>query len=205
MLRGVKAEGSKDGIANYSEAIGYVQRINVAALQSLADKMDAQVEVASLPGTFAAPDKPLAYVRINETQDVEGFNPNAFAKAFIIGKNRTFDDDPRFGLIVLSEIASRALSPAVNDPGTAIGIIGVFVRLFAACAQTKQASDDPRVDFDRVAIPEIYLGDIFDDAFNPIARDSAGVVEVVIRLQKGLRTLASLGDKKMNAAAIAQE
>lgn len=52
------------------------------------------------------------------------------ARAFLIGDERTFDDDPRFGLVVLSEIASRALSPAVNDPGTAIDIIGTFVRLF---------------------------------------------------------------------------
>lgn len=37
----------------------------------------------------------------------------------------------RFGLIALSEIACRALSPAVNDPGTAIAIIGRFVRLWA--------------------------------------------------------------------------
>ncbi len=44
--------------------------------------------------------------------------------------NRTFEDDPRFGLIVLSEIADKALSPGVNDPGTAIDVIGTLVRLF---------------------------------------------------------------------------
>ncbi len=32
---------------------------------------------------------------------------------------RQFDEDPRFGLIVLSEIASRGLLSAVNNPGTA--------------------------------------------------------------------------------------
>jgi uncharacterized membrane protein len=43
---------------------------------------------------------------------------------------RYFHEDPRFGLITLSEIASRALSPAVND-GTAIQIISSHVRLFS--------------------------------------------------------------------------
>ena len=41
----------------------------------------------------------------------------AIAATFVIGGSRVFDQDPRFGLLVLSEIASRALSPAVNDPG----------------------------------------------------------------------------------------
>jgi uncharacterized membrane protein len=49
---------------------------------------------------------------------------------------RYFDEDPRFGLITLSEIASRALSPAVNDPGTAIQIISSYVRLFSLWAGT---------------------------------------------------------------------
>jgi uncharacterized membrane protein len=44
---------------------------------------------------------------------------------------RYFEEDPRFGLITLSEIASRALSPAVNDPGTAIQIISSHIRLFS--------------------------------------------------------------------------
>ena len=60
-----------------------------------------------------------------EDEDVH----KAVAEAFTIGAERTFDQDPRFGLCVLAEIASRALSPAVNDPGTAIDVIGRAVRL----------------------------------------------------------------------------
>ena len=46
---------------------------------------------------------------------------------------------PVFGLCVLAENASRALSPAVNDPGTAIDVIGRGVRLLA-----QRARFDPR-------------------------------------------------------------
>ncbi len=52
-------------------------------------------------------------------------------RAFSIGTIRTFDQDPRFGLCVLTEIAERALSPAVNDPGTAIDILGRAVRVLS--------------------------------------------------------------------------
>jgi hypothetical protein len=48
-----------------------------------------------------------------ETQDPDDFAE--LVRAFHIGGDRVFDDDPRFGLVVLSQIAGRALSPAVND------------------------------------------------------------------------------------------
>ena len=54
---------------------------------------------------------------------------DAFCSAFAIGDSRSYDQDPRFGLIVLGEIAAKALSPGVNDPGTAIQVIGAGVRL----------------------------------------------------------------------------
>jgi uncharacterized membrane protein len=57
-------------------------------------------------------------------------------EAFVIGNMRYFHEDPRFGLITLSEIASRAYIPAVNDPGTAIQIISSHVRLFSLWAET---------------------------------------------------------------------
>ena len=56
-------------------------------------------------------------------------------RAFIVGDDRTFREDPRFGLVTLAEIAARALSPAVNDVGTAIDIVGTFVRLLARWAE----------------------------------------------------------------------
>lgn len=209
LLRAVKAEGSSDGLPVYSEKVGYIQRINIAALQSLAEQQNIHVEVASLPGKFATPDVPLMYVRFASSATKAAIEQGdviyeKLINAFVIGKNRTFDDDPRFGLIVLSEIASRALSPAVNDPGTAIGIIGSLVRLLTPCANKQpEENEAPDVECDRVAVPAVCLEDMFDDAFNPIARDGAAMIEVVIRLQKALSTLASLGDEKMKKTAIA--
>lgn len=36
--------------------------------------------------------------------------------AFSVAHDRTLDHGPRFGLVVLSEVASRALSPALSFP-----------------------------------------------------------------------------------------
>jgi uncharacterized membrane protein len=54
-----------------------------------------------------------------------------------LSRMRSFAQDPRFCLSVMAEIACRALSPAVNDPGTAIDVIGRGVRILSAYAQNK--------------------------------------------------------------------
>jgi uncharacterized membrane protein len=180
-----------------------VQRVDVAELQARAEEMELRIQVAALPGTLTTPDRPLAYV----DTEVDESGREEIADAFAIGDDRTFDEDPRFGLIVLAEIASRALSPAVNDPGTAIDIINTLVRLFSIWANRETdceedgPEDGPGVEFDRVEIPELSVSDMFDDAFNAIARDGASMFEVQVRLQKGFRALASLGNDEMKEAA----
>ncbi len=201
-LLGVPARRHQnEGQAIYGGTIGYVQRVEVTALQTFAEKSRVRITVAALPGTFSAPGRTLAYVTA-DSGDLSDLDTNQITKAFLIGGNRTFDEDPRFGLIVLSEIASRALSPAVNDPGTAISIIGTFVRLFALLSEPLEEGDRLSCKFDRVAVPEISLRDMFDDAFTAIARDGAGAIEVAGRLQKAFHSLASTGDAAMREVAM---
>ena len=156
--------------------------------------------MAALPGTFSAPGRALAYVAA-DSGDLSDIDTSQIGKAFLIGGDRQFDEDPRFGLVVLSEFASRALSPAVNDPGTAIHIIGTFVRLFALWSEPIEEGDTRTSECDRVEVPKISLWDMFDDAFTAIARDGAGAIEVAGRLQKAFESLASIGDGAMRDAA----
>lgn len=183
-----------------ADAVGYVQRIDLEGLQRLAEQARVRITVRAVPGAFTAPDTILAHVI--QDPGAEAVDPRRIARAFRIGDARTFDDDPRFGLIVLSEIAGRALSPAVNDPGTAIDITGTLVRLFTGWAAPVDPNQmRPRV-FDRVELPELSVEDLFDDAFTAIARDGAGTAEVAIRLQKALRSISTLPDPRVRTAAV---
>jgi len=179
--------------------IGYLQRIDVATVHATVGS-GVTVRVAALPGTFITPDRPLAYV-IGDDARLAEIDRDELLKAFVIGDDRTFEEDPRFGLVVLSEIASRALSPAVNDSGTAIDVIGTFVRLFGLWCQPEQDDEAAPPEFDRVLMPTVSTDDMFDDAFTAIGRDGAGAIEVAARLQKALKTLASIGDAAMQRAA----
>lgn len=200
-LGGVPARPRPDGsVAIYGDVVGYVQRVDVAKLQKFAEEAGIRLGIAALPGTFSAPGQPLAYI-IGEARDEAGVDTARVVAAFKIGDDRTFDEDPRFGLVALSEIASRALSPAVNDPGTAIDIIGTFVRLFVLW--DKPVDDDRKVpcNYDRVEIPGLDIHDMFGDAFMAIARDGAGSVEVGVRLQKAFRALTLAAHPEMRDAA----
>ncbi|MEZ4599881.1 MAG: DUF2254 domain-containing protein [Syntrophotaleaceae bacterium] len=191
--------GEISGLPVYSEKIGYVQRVDVSELQSVAKKQEVRIAVASLPGTFCVPGKPLVWVR-TETGESPDIDTRAIAKAFRVGKDRTFDEDPRFGFIVLAEIADRALSPAVNDPGTAIDVINVSVRLFALWTGPVEARD--KIEHDRVEVPGLSTWDMLDDIYTPIADSGADSIEVVIRLLKAFHALASMGDLTLRDAAL---
>lgn len=198
-LHGVLTQSSTPaGRAVFALTVGYVQHVDVAALQTWAVARKGRITVAALPGTFAMPGRPLAFVETGAEENPEG--DERLRQAFQIGGDRRYDDDPRFGLVVLSEIAGRALSPAVNDPGTAIDIIGTLVRLFVLWSNPP--NEDPQTEHDRVEVPSISIDDMFDDAFTAIGRDGAGVVEVIVRLMKALEALASVGSPAMRDASI---
>lgn len=180
--------------------VGYVQRIDLGMLQTHAEEAGLTIYIDALPGAFVGPDRMIAHVSADQDA-ADSIDTECIRRAFRIGDTRTFDDDPRFGLIVLSEIAGKALSPAVNDPGTAIDVIGTFVRLFTNWAQPLDDDDRKPGTLTRLYIRPLSAHDMFDDAFTSIARDGAGSVEVMSRLQKALRSLATLDDPAIKKAA----
>lgn len=200
-MGGVEVTERPDNAENVSGSeIGFIQRVDVSVLQEVAEDASARIEVAALPGSFVFPGRDLAIVK-PDSEDYGGVDPDKVRGAFVIGDQRTFDEDPRFGLIALSEIASRALSPGVNDPGTAIEVIASLVRLFSAWSEKPdEEENDDRPTADRVEVPELSLENMFEDAFGAVARDGAGLIEVVIKIQKALGSLASRGDEMREVA-----
>lgn len=197
----LRESNEPEGQPVFSKSTGYLQYIDVAGLQAWAENANMRVTVESQPGTFVAPDCPLAYIHPPPAADAETDAEEVINK-FTIGRQRVFEEDPRFGLIVLSQIATRSLSPGINDPGTAIDIIGALVRLLVLWGEGSTSEDTGEEKYDRVMVPRIEARDLFDDAFSAIARDGAGLVEVSLRLQKALNSLATVGDDAMREAAV---
>jgi uncharacterized membrane protein len=56
----------------------------------------------------------------------------AVLAGLVTGRERTFDQDPLFAFRLLADIAMRALSPAVNDPATAVQVLDTIESLLQA-------------------------------------------------------------------------
>lgn len=185
-----------EGVQVSPARIGYLQMIDVAALDALAARSGRSFAVLVLPGAFVHPAEPL--VQVIGTEPVSDDLVTAIRALFVIDDSRTFAQDPRFGVLVLAEVASRALSPAVNDPGTAIDILGRLTRVLSLW----QDRSEPDLRFAHLQVPGIKLGDLMTDAFAAIARDGAGIIEVQIRIQKTLAALAGLNPAVYGAEAL---
>lgn len=198
-LGGVPAERLEKGIpanatAIRSRQIGYVQHVDVEALDEYARGAGGRVHVAALAGSFVGTSRPLAWCwGMQETPDLD-----KIAAAFTVGDERSFDQDPRFGLCVLGEIGLRALSPGVNDPGTAIDVIGRAVRVLAIWTEEDEGAD---IVYENVYVPSIAIEDLMEDVLTPLSRAAGGSVDVHIRLQKAFAVLAATGDARYHDVA----
>ncbi len=177
---------------------GYVAEIGLGTLERVAAERRGQIRLEILPGKLVGPHSPVAHASFAPTAEEEA----ELATAFFISSERSIDQDPRYGMIILAEVASRALSPGMNDPGTAIGVISRIERLLAAWAEPLDGA--PEVDFPHVVAPPLTADEMCQDAFGPLARDGAPIFEVGVRLQKSLAVLAGLGGADLARAAARQ-
>jgi uncharacterized membrane protein len=99
---------------------GYVQFIKHQNLVRLATRADAVINVDHRPGHFIVRGHRFATVWPPEAAPLVR---KELGRAHIIGPHRTLTQDVSFGIDQLVEIAVRALSPAVNDPFTAMTCI----------------------------------------------------------------------------------
>lgn len=159
---------------------GYVAHADRRGLSQYAGEEGIQLTLSAPAGHFVAKGDPLAWTASGaiDEERVRG--------QFFVRRARDLDQDPRFGMIVLSEIASRALSPAVNDPGSAIAVLVSGQRVLERFLEGGE---------DYEAMPGLVdhplsLEEMVEDLVLPVARDGAALVEVGIHIQKMLGGLA---------------
>jgi uncharacterized membrane protein len=89
---------------------------NVSELIRLADRSGGIIELVPQVGDFVATDEPLfrLYGGAEALEDWE------LRSAIAFGPERTLEQDPTFAFRIIVDIALKALSPAINDPTTAV-------------------------------------------------------------------------------------
>jgi uncharacterized membrane protein len=92
-----------------------LQALDLPALIELASGAGAVVEAAASVGDTLVEGTPMARVYGGKPID-----ETALRAAFLLGPERTFEQDPKYPIRLIVDIAIKALSPAVNDPTTAV-------------------------------------------------------------------------------------
>lgn len=155
-------------------------------LVDLAARAGCIIELIPQVGDFVSTDDPLARIYPPEAT-VSEEEINALV-AF--GPERTMGQDPMFAFRIMVDVASRALSPAVNDPTTAVLAIDQIHRLLRNAGQKNL--DNARV-YDRgalrLAFPTPGWTDIVDLAVTEIRQYGASSTQVARRLRAMLEHL----------------
>jgi uncharacterized membrane protein len=93
-----------------------IQSLDLAVLSVLAEAAGGVIAMESAVGDTLVESTPLLQVYGAR----ESIDEAALWKAIRIGSERTFEQDPKYAIRLLVDIAIRALSPAINDPTTSV-------------------------------------------------------------------------------------
>ena len=110
----------------------------------------------------------------------------------VLGVERTIEQDPAFAIRVMVDIAIRALSPAVNDPTTAVQVLdhlGETLRLLGATGRPAPDSDGANVASPGLVVRARSWDDVVELAFTEIRQYGGSSVQVVRRLRALLEDL----------------
>ena len=113
--------------------------------------------------------------------------------AFDIGPTRTLQQDVEFGVLQIVDIALKAISPAVNDPTTAINCVDQLSRILIRFA-SREPPDDLLYDppgIVRASIGWIHFERLLEAAFEQIRLYSKSDVAVSLRLLRALGDIAA--------------
>jgi uncharacterized membrane protein len=149
-----------------------------------------RVRVTRRVGHFVPAGIPLLMVsrrtRLDQHHAVE------LTGAFDIGPMRTLQQDVEFGVIQIVDIALRAISPAVNDPSTAISCIDqltrILIRWVDRIPPESLLFSPPHVV--RVVLPWIDLEGLLNTAIEQIRAYATTDAAVSLRLLRLLHDVA---------------
>ncbi|MBN3947014.1 MAG: DUF2254 domain-containing protein [Nostoc sp. NMS7] len=170
---------------------GYIQAIDDEGLMKIARKHNLLLRVESRPGKFVVKDSDLVMVFPGEF--VNQKLTKQINDAFILGKERSEQQDIEFPIDQLVEIALRALSPGINDPFTAIRCVD---RLGAGLSRLAQKNFPSPYRYDEddklraIAFGVTFEG-LVDSAFNGIRQYARSDASVTIRLLEAIANVAT--------------
>jgi uncharacterized membrane protein len=166
---------------------GIVLAVNVERLKAEAERAIGCVELIPQVGDFVAVDEPL----FNLYGGAQSINEDTLRSAIAFGSERTLEQDPTFAFRIVVDIALRALSPAINDPTTAVLAIDQLHRLLRMVGKRHLRTDETSDDSGQLRV--IFRTPNWEDfvclAFSEIRCCGSNNLQIVRRLRAMIKNL----------------
>jgi len=173
-----------------SKVSGYIHTIDPRHLVAIAKSNRITVRVLRRFGHFVPHGVPL--LTVSKAQRNSPELSEDLRRAFQFGPTRTLEQDIQFGILQIVDIALKAISPAVNDPSTAITCVdqlsSILIKYSSGSAVQSRYYDPPGVL--RVVIPNLGLERLSESAFEQIRTYANSDVAVSLRLMRAFADIA---------------
>jgi len=188
---GEQLEPSAQEAPVLSSVSGYVRFIDARRLVAQARSAGVTVRVLRRVGHFVPEGVPLLMASRGDKLSEEG--AAEMRAAFDFGPTRTLQQDVEYGILQIVDIALKAISPAVNDPSTAITCIDQLSRILIRFALREPPEsllyDPPGVV--RVSLPWLSFDRLVESAFEQIRLYAKSDVAVSLRMLRALGDIAA--------------
>jgi uncharacterized membrane protein len=157
-----------------------IQAVDVAGLVNLAEASTAMIEIVVAVGDTVVELTPLLHVCGTRGPIPE----EKLRRGIEVGNERTFEQDPKYAIRLLVDIAIKALSPAINDPTTAVQALDQIEDLLLRLGQRNleigsYRGSDGKL---RLVVPFPTWDDLLRLAFDEICFYGATSVQVMRRM-----------------------
>ncbi|QKS69953.1 DUF2254 domain-containing protein [Paenalkalicoccus suaedae] len=177
----------------YCSSFGYIRLVDYDAMFKLACEKDILIELHQHPGDFVSQNRPIATIYANEETDEE-FKLERF---FLIGKDRSSEQDLVFGTTLLVEIALRAISPSLNDPNTAINCfnhLGTAMSRLTTTYVEDYYYQEPKTNQPRIMISQLPFKDFLYKTYYQLTTYGHEDISVVLGLYDSLIAVAETSE-----------
>jgi uncharacterized membrane protein len=179
------------GAAVLSGSSGYIRFLDARRLVALAKSYHVRIRVQRRVGQFVPAGVPLLI--LSKPGNLSDDALADFQGTFDLGPSRTLQQDVEFGVLQIVDVALKAISPAVNDPTTAITCVDQLSRILIRFESREPPEswlyDPPGVV--RVGIRWIDFEGLLDSAFEQIRMYSKADAAVSLRLLRALGDIAT--------------
>lgn len=160
---------------------GYLKKISKRGIHQYCVEHDIRVKIDVPIGFFVVQGYPFLKVE----QDLDEKTLDGLRTFFVMYQEERVTDHYSFGFKQISEIAVKALSPGINDPGTALKAIDFLSDLFATMVKVDELNY-VRTDSDeqnpRVFINPLSLEQLMNQVLIPIKEYGKNDISVILSL-----------------------